>query len=92
MDQQTAMQVWLAVLMQACADLFHDQHRTAALIWFHSKRTDCGSFEWVCMLLGRDPEKMRAKLVELRQNPRRGKLMEKYGVLRKRKASSRQDG
>lgn len=84
MDNNTAMQIWLAVLMQACADLMNDQYRATALNWFHSKRTDCGSFYWICTLLERDPDQMRTKLTVLKQHPRRGKLMEKYGVPRKR--------
>lgn len=80
--------LWIAVLMQACADFLTEHHRFSALYWFNSKRENEGSFIWICRMLNQDPDKMRTKLTTLRKHPSRGRLMERYGVNRKRETGS----
>ena len=90
-DKKNALSLWTAVLMQAAADYHDHGFRVTATHWFYSERTDIGSFQWVCTLLGRDPTKLRNDIVGLTDPIKRRALKEKYGVPRSSQATRRSD-
>lgn len=65
--------LWAAVLGRAIDDLCYKKKRlnetqeywrNRALLWFNNvKRTDPGSFQWVCVVLGLDYDQTRSVIL-----------------------------